>query len=121
MEILIKSLIAFIAILHTYFLILEMYLWDKPTGLKVFRMSIEKAKETKVLALNQGLYNGFLVAGLTWSIIESNLLFSNALQYFFLSCVLIAGIVGGLSVNKRIFLIQGLPAIICLVLKLTQI
>ncbi len=118
MEILIKSLIAFIAILHTYFLILEMYLWDKPIGLKVFRMNLEKAKETKVLALNQGLYNGFLVAGLVWSLLESNLIFANNLQIFFLSCVLIAGIVGGLSVNKRIFIIQGLPTLITILLKL---
>jgi len=121
MEILIKSLITIIAILHAYFLILEMYLWDKSVGLKIFRMSIEKAKETKALALNQGLYNGFLVAGLIWSLIESNLIFANALQYFFLCCVFIAGIVGGLSVNKRIFLIQGMPALITLILKLTQI
>lgn len=118
MEILIKILIIIIAILHAYFLLLEMYFWDKPLGLKVFRMNLEKAKETKALALNQGLYNGFLVTGLIWSLIESNLIFSNQLQIFFLSCVLIAGIVGGLSVNKQIFFIQGFPALITLIIKI---
>lgn len=118
MEILIKILVTIIAILHFYFLLLEMYFWDKPLGLKVFRMNKEKATETKVLALNQGLYNGFLVAGLIWSFIEANLIFSNKLQIFFLSCVFIAGIVGGLSVNKRIFFIQGLPALLTLFFKI---
>jgi putative membrane protein len=116
MEILIKILIIIIAILHAYFLLLEMYFWDKPLGLKVFRMNLEKANVTKALALNQGLYNGFLVAGLIWSLIESNKIFAHQLQLFFLACVLIAGIVGGLSVNRRIFMIQGLPALLTIIL-----
>ncbi len=113
MEYLIKTLIFIISLLHFYFLLLEMYFWDKPLGLKVFRLTKEKALETKALALNQGLYNGFLSAGLIWSLFEN----SHANQIFFLVCVLIAGIVGGLSVNKRIFFIQGLPAFITLILK----
>lgn len=93
-------------------MILEMILWTKPIGLKVFRMTKDKAEQTKIMALNQGLYNGFLVAGLSWSLIAKNN--SKELAIFFLTCVLIAGIVGGLSANKKIFYIQGMPALIAI-------
>ncbi len=110
--------VSLIAFLHFYFLLLEMYFWTKPIGLKTFQMSKDRANETKVLALNQGLYNGFLAIGLLWSVFETNLIFKIELQYFFLGCVFIAGIVGALSVNRKIFYIQGLPALIALFLKL---
>ena len=110
-------LIAFIALQHFSFLILEMFLWTRPIGLKVFRMSAEKAQITYSLAQNQGLYNGFLAAGLAWSILETNPEFSRSLQYFFLSCVCAAGVIGGLTVNIRIFFIQSLPAIFALILR----
>ena len=110
-----KSLMAFIAILHFYFLILEMFLWDKPAGLKAFGHSFEKAQFTKVLAKNQGLYNGFLATGLVWAIFERTS-FSLYIATFFLCCVAIAGIYGALTASKKIFFIQALPAIVTLVI-----
>ncbi len=116
MDILIISLIVIIAIQHILFLILEMFFWTKPIGLKVFRQSLEKARASETLAANQGLYNGFLSAGLLWSLFHPSGDVSAQLQYFFLSCVIIAGIFGALTVNKRIFWIQGLPSMLCLIL-----
>lgn len=107
-----------IAVSHFYFLVLEMFLWTKPIGLKVFRQNIEKAKVTQVLAANQGLYNGFLSAGLVWAVLHPHPMTSYQLNIFFSSCVLIAGIYGAFSVNKRIFWIQGFPALINLILLL---
>ena len=109
-----QVLIALIALLHVYFLILEMFLWDKPLGLKIFGNSLDKAKLTKVLAQNQGLYNGFLAAGLFWSLCAPAT-YATALANFFLGCVLIAGIYGGLTASKKIIYIQAVPALIALV------
>lgn len=105
-----QILIAIVALQHIAFLVLEMFLWDKPIGMKIFRQSAEKAAASKVLAANQGLYNGFLAAGLVWSL----LLGSNgrAIALFFLHCVLVAGVFGAATVNKRILFVQGLPAAI---------
>ena len=106
-------LIAYIAIVHFYFLILEMFLWTKPKGLKTFGLDKEFAEKSKVLAANQGLYNGFLAAGLIWSILENN----SAIAIFFLSCVAVAGIYGSISLKKRtVFYIQALPAILAILL-----
>lgn len=107
-------LIAFVAFEHFYFLILEMFLWTKPKGIKTFGLkSKEFAEETKVLAANQGLYNGFLSAGLVWSLIIENL----DISLFFLSCVIVAGIYGAYSTKKvRLFYIQSIPAIFALLL-----
>ena len=99
-----------VALLHFYFLILEMFLWTKPIGLKTFAQSIEKAKSSATLAANQGLYNGFLAAGLIWALLHPNEATSTQLKIFFLSCVVVAGIYGGLSVNKKIVIVQALPA-----------
>lgn len=103
-----------VALQHIYFLILEMFLWTKPMGRKIFHNTEEMAKKTAALAANQGLYNGFLAAGLLWSLWADD---SIALQLkaFFLSCVLIAGIFGGFSVSKRIIIIQALPALLGLI------
>ena len=114
----IDVLVGFIAIQHFAFLILEMFLWEKPIGLKIFRMSVEVAKNSANLAANQGLYNGFLAAGLLWSLFVSNHEFSTSLQFFFLGCVAIAGLYGGYSVSSRIFYIQFLPAFLTLALLL---
>ncbi len=105
-------LVAFVAFEHLYFLVLEMFLWTKPKGIKTFGLkSKEFAEETKVLAANQGLYNGFLSAGLVWSIIEN----STPIATFFLACVIIAGIYGAYSTKKiRLFYVQSIPAIIAL-------
>lgn len=104
-------LIVIVALLHFFFLYLEMFLWDKPFGRKTFRMSEEQARQSKTLAINQGLYNGFLAAGLLWGLVAGD-----AVKIFFLSCVVIAGIFGAFTVSKRIFYIQAAPAILALAL-----
>lgn len=108
------------ALLHLYFLTLEMFLWTKPRGLKTFRMSPEQAQSTAVLAANQGLYNGFLAAGLFWAIAQPDPAFSKQLAIFFCGCVVAAALYGGYSVNKRILFIQGLPAAVALALTLAR-
>ncbi|BDU17764.1 DUF1304 domain-containing protein [Lysobacter auxotrophicus] len=108
MSMLVLLLIALVALLHAYFLVLEMFLWTRPLGMKVFRLTREKAESTKVLAANQGLYNGFLAAGLVWSIIGER----RDVATFFLACVVIAGVFGAATVNKRIFYVQAVPALV---------
>ncbi|TDK37426.1 DUF1304 domain-containing protein [Rhizobium deserti] len=110
--------VALTALLHIGFLILEMFLWTGPTGRKVFRMSEGQAEATRILAANQGLYNGFLAAGLFWSLLNGDPVFALQLKLFFLVCVTIAAIYGAWSVKPRILLIQGGPAILALVLTL---
>lgn len=107
-----QALIAFIALLHLYFLVLEMFFWDKPLGRKTFNLTVDFAKASKKLAANQGLYNGFLTAGLIWGLLLDNE--GIAILLFFLSCIVIAGIYGGLTVNKRILFIQVFPATLAL-------
>lgn len=102
--------------LHAYFVVLEMALW-KRLAPKVFRMTPEFAQQTAALASNQGLYNGFLVAALLIGFFSSNVNIATAFTIYGLSCVIVAGIWGGITVNKRIFFIQGVPAIIALVLQ----
>jgi len=109
--------IGIVALIHFYFMILEMFLWTKPKGLKAFGLKKDFAEKTKVLAANQGLYNGFLAAGLVWSIFISN----NTIAIFFLICVTIAGIYGSISTgNRKIIIIQSIPAILALILCLTN-
>ena len=108
-------LVALVAALHAYFLILEMFLWDKPVGLKTFRNTPEKAEMTKVLAANQGLYNGFLAAGLIWGLVHGNPAFAFQIKAFFLLCVIVAGAYGAATVSTRILIVQALPAAIALV------
>ncbi|WP_089604733.1 DUF1304 domain-containing protein [Acinetobacter piscicola] len=108
-----QILVGLIAILHVYILILEMFLWDKPYGLKAFGNTPEKAQLTKVMAQNQGLYNGFLAAGLFWSLLAPET-YALALANFFLGCVLVAGIYGGLTASKKIIYIQAVPALLAL-------
>ena len=100
-------LIAVVALMHLYFLVLEMFLWTKPLGMKVFRNTPEKAEITKVLAANQGLYNGFLAAGLLWAAYAGK----QDVALFFLGCVVVAALYGAYSVSKRIFYVQGVPAL----------
>lgn len=107
-------LLALVAALHAYFLILEMFLWDKPQGLKVFRNTPEKAEITKVLAANQGLHNGFLVAGLIWGLVHGNPALAFQIKVFFLLCVIVAGAYGAATVSTRILVVQALPAAIAL-------
>jgi len=119
-EYLFKFLIVIIALLHVYFLWLEMFVWTT-VGKKTFRMlSPDMFEKTKVLAANQGLYNGFLATGLVWSLLISDSIWSANVSLFFLLCVLTAGLYGWYSISVRIFYIQGLPALIGIVLLLIQ-
>jgi putative membrane protein len=110
-----RILLGVVAALHIYFLILEMFLWTKPKGLKIFRMTLEQAKDRAVLAANQGLYNGFLAAGLIWSLVNPNESFAEQIAIFFLSCVIVAAFYGGYSVGRKILYIQGVPALLTLI------
>lgn len=103
-------LILVVAALHLFFLVLEMFLWTKPYGRKVFRQSREAAEQSKVLAANQGLYNGFLAAGLVWAAATGQ----RDLALFFLGCVVVAGLFGAATVNRRIFFVQALPALLAI-------
>lgn len=111
-----KILIGFVALQHIAFLVLEMFLWTHPVGMKVFRQSAANAEITKVLAANQGLYNGFLAAGLIWALCHSNPEMGRQIAYFFLGCVIVAGAYGAWSVSPRILLVQAGPAIVALAL-----
>ena len=103
-------LVALVAALHVYFLILEMFFWTKPIGLKVFNQTLEAAGSSAVLAANQGLYNGFLAAGLIWALSTAR----PDVAIFFLCCVVVAGVFGAMTVKPRIFLVQALPALLAL-------
>jgi putative membrane protein len=109
-----NSLVALVAALHLYFLALEMFLWTRPTGLKVFGNTPEKAQASAVLAANQGLYNGFLAAGLIWGLFHPHPAFGFQIKVFFLLCVVVAGLYGGYSVSRRIIMVQALPAAVAL-------
>jgi putative membrane protein len=101
-------LVAVVALLHVYFLVLEMFLWDKPFGRRTFGMTPEKAAATKSLAMNQGLYNGFLAAGLVWGLALGPAGFG--IKVFFLACVIVAGIFGALTASRKILWVQAAPA-----------
>ena len=106
--------VGLVAVEHLFFMILEMFFWDKPLGLKSFGLTPEYARTTKVLAANQGLYNGFLAAGLVWSLI----LGTGGIAIFFLGCVIVAGVFGALTVRRTILFIQALPGAAALMLVL---
>jgi putative membrane protein len=101
-------LVGLVAALHAYFLVLEMFLWTTPTGRRIFGTDPEFAERSKALAANQGLYNGFLVAGLVWGLVAE----LDDVQLFFLGCVVVAGFYGAATVNRRILLVQAVPAIV---------
>ncbi len=107
-------LVAFVALEHVYILVLEMFLWSTPRGLKAFNMTPEKAETTAVLAKNQGLYNGFLAAGLAYSLVAADAHEAYGFKVFFLACVIVAGMYGGMTVGKKIFFIQAIPALVAL-------
>lgn len=101
-----------VALLHLWFLVLEMFLWARPLGLRTFRLTPEFAEASSKLAANQGLYNGFLAAGLIWGAILGD----TAIESFFLGCVIIAGVFGAATVGRKILFVQALPGLIALVL-----
>jgi putative membrane protein len=109
--------IALVALLHIGFLVLEMFLWDKSAGRKIFGLSTQMAAQTRVLAANQGLYNGFLAAGLIWSLFPVGAPgFGPAIAGFFLGCIIVAGIYGAATVSRMIFFVQAAPALIAIAL-----
>ena len=110
MSVIAAVLVVLVAVLHAWFLVLEMFLWTRPTGLKTFRNTPEKAETTRVLAANQGLYNGVLAAGLLWGLVTAQW----NVVVFFLLCVVVAALYGAWSVSRRIFYVQGVPAIAAL-------
>jgi len=114
MDIAAKLIVAFVALQHVGFLVLEMFLWTTPTGLRVFAMTPEQAAASAVVAANQGLYNGFLAAGLVWGLITSAR--GRAIQIFFLSCIVVAGVFGAFTAKGSILFVQGLPAALALAL-----
>ena len=113
MSIIAKILIALVALEHVYFLVLEMFLWTTPRTRAAFGMTAEQAEQSKVLAANQGLYNGFLAAGLIWALLAP-VAYATQLALFFLGCVLVAGLYGRATANRRIWLLQALPAAIAI-------
>ena len=116
MSIIANIVVGLIAIVHVYILVLEMFLWDKPPGPRAFGQSPEHAAISKKLAANQGLYNGFLAAGLVWGLILGPA--GGPVKLFFLCCVLAAGVYGAATANRRILFIQAIPAALGLVLVL---
>lgn len=106
--------IALVAALHVYFLVLEMFYWDRPLGLKTFGLTPEFARASKTLAANQGLYNGFLAAGLVWGLLATDA--ATAIKLFFLGCVIVAGVFGAVTVNMHILWVQAVPAAVALAL-----
>jgi len=107
-------LVMLVAVEHLYILVLEMFLWHRPRTLKIFGIPKEEGELLKVMAANQGLYNGFLAAGLFWGLLHSDDLLGQQIQVFFLLCVIVAAIYGGFTVKKSIWAIQGLPAILAI-------
>jgi putative membrane protein len=108
-------LVALVAALHVFFLVLEMFLWTRPLGLKTFGHSPEKAQESAVLAANQGIYNGFLAAGLIWGLVQPVAGFAFQIKVFFLLCVIVGGAYGAATVSRRILFVQAAPAVLALI------
>ena len=116
MSVIANVLVGLVAALHLYFLVLEMFLWDTPTGHKTFGLDPAFATESKALAANQGLYNGFLAAGLVWGLVADR----TDVKLFFLACVIVAGCYGAVTVSRRILFVQALPALVGFVLVLVS-
>jgi putative membrane protein len=116
MSTLANVVVVLVGVLHVYFLVLEMFLWDKPAGLRAFGQTLEAARATRVLAANQGLYNGFLAAGLFWGVVLGA--DGTSVKVFFLTCVLVAGLYGAATASRKILFVQALPAAIGLALVL---
>jgi putative membrane protein len=116
MNFLSNILVGIVAVEHLYFLYLEMFAWTAPRTLKAFGNTAEAAEASKVLAANQGLYNGFLAAGLIWGLVHPNPAVGYQLQVFFLLCVMVAAIYGGMTAKRSILFVQGVPALLALVI-----
>ncbi len=108
-------LVGLVALLHIYIMLLEVLWWDTPRGHKAFGLTPDFARQTKVLAINQGVYNGFLAAGLIWGLLQPDPAFAWQIQMFFLACVAVAGIVGAVTSSRKILFIQTVPAVIAII------
>ena len=115
MQIVSTILVLLVAVEHVYILVLEMFLWTKPRTMKTFGTTAEDAATMKTLAANQGLYNGFLAAGLFYSLVAAPPVVGFQFKVFFLVCVIVAGVYGGMTVSSRITVVQALPALLALV------
>lgn len=115
MAIIAMILVGLVALLHIYIMLLEMAWWDSPRGHKAFGLSPDFARATKVLAANQGLYNGFLAAGLIWGLVHPDPAFAWQIQLFFLACVAVAGIFGAVTSSRKILFIQTVPAVVAII------
>lgn len=115
MAIVAMVLVGLVALLHVYIMLLEMVWWTSPRGHKAFGLTPEFAKQTKVLAANQGLYNGFLAAGLIWGLVHPVAEFAWQIQIFFLACVAVAGLYGAATASRKILFIQTVPAVIAII------
>ena len=116
MSMIANAVVGLVALLHVYFLVLEMFLWDTPYGRKTFGLTAEYSAASKTLAANQGLYNGFLAAGLLWGLVLGAAGIS--VKVFFLTCVIVAGVYGAITVSRKILFVQALPAAVALILLL---
>jgi putative membrane protein len=116
MKVIADTAVALVAVLHFYFLVLEMFLWTRPFGLKTFGLTPEFAQASKALAANQGLYNGFIAAGLGWGLFAGGAGYS--IRVFFLGCVIVAGVFGGLTASRKILWVQAAPGAVALALVL---
>ena len=105
------AIVVLVMLEHVWFLVLEMFLWTKPLGMKTFRTTPDFARQSAALAANQGLYNGFLAAGLLWSLVHPDPTVAREVAIYFLACVAVAGIGGAITVSKRIFFVQSVPAL----------
>lgn len=114
MQIIADGVVAIVALIHVYILVLEMFLWEKPAGLRAFGLSKEAAASSRVLAANQGLYNGFLAAGLAWGLSQGAA--GLDVKTFFLACVLVAGLFGAATASRKILWVQATPALLGLIL-----
>lgn len=114
-------LVSIVATLHLGFMVLEMLLWTRPIGRRIFKTSPSDAETMKVLAANQGLYNGFLAAGLIWSLLHPEPAMGSQIALFFLGCALVAGLFGGLTAKRSILFIQGVPALITALIVVTGV
>ena len=120
MMIIAAILVALVAVEHIYILVLEMFLWTTSRARKSFGTTKEFAEQTKALAANQGLYNGFLAAGLVWGLVHPDATVGRSIEIFFLACVIVAALYGGATAKKSILLVQGLPAFIAIAFVLFQ-
>ncbi|MBA3825761.1 MAG: DUF1304 domain-containing protein [Ktedonobacterales bacterium] len=120
MQIVSLVLVAFVALEHALFLVMEMFLWTTPRIRRTFGTTADFAQASKTLAANQGLYNGFLAAGLVWGLLSPDMAMSRTIEIFFIACVIVAGVYGGFTVKRSILLVQALPALLALIAVLVR-